>query len=53
MGETQIHFKVYGANGKAADLEAVVYTGATFSKIPESITARLGLEAKYKKRKRR
>ena len=49
MGETRIHFKVYGANGKAADLEAVVDTGATFSKIPESIAAMLGLEAKYEK----
>ena len=47
MGETRIHFKVYGANGKVADLEAVVDTGATFSKIPESIAAMLGLEAKY------
>jgi predicted aspartyl protease len=45
--KTRIHFKVYGANGKAADLEAVVDTGATFSKIPESIAAMLGLEAKY------
>jgi hypothetical protein len=34
MGETRIHFKVYGAKGKAADLEAVVDPGATFSKIP-------------------
>lgn len=47
MGETRIHFKVYGANGEAADLEAVVDTGATFSKIPESVAARLELEAKY------
>ena len=47
MGETRIHFKVYGANGEAVDLEAVVDTGATFSKIPESVAARLGLEAEY------
>jgi len=47
MGETRIHFKVYGANGQAVDLESVVDTGATFSKIPKSIAARLGLEAKY------
>ena len=47
MGETRIHFKVYGVNGNVADFEAVVDTGATFSKIPESEADRLELEAKY------
>jgi nucleoside-diphosphate-sugar epimerase/predicted aspartyl protease len=47
MGETRTQFKVYGANGQAADSEAVVDTGATFSKIPGSIATKLGLEAKY------
>lgn len=47
MGETRINFKIYGINDQTADLKAVVDTGATFSKIPESIAARLGLEAKY------
>ncbi|MFW6118081.1 MAG: aspartyl protease family protein [Chloroflexota bacterium] len=47
MGETRINFKIYGANGQAAELEAVVDTGATFSKIPQSVAARLGLQAKY------
>jgi len=47
MGETRIRFKVYGVDGQTVDLEALVDTGATFSKIPQSITARLGLEAKY------
>ena len=47
MGETQINFRIYGINDQTADLKAVVDTGATFSKIPESIAARLGLEAKY------
>jgi predicted aspartyl protease len=47
MGETRTQFKVYGANGQAADSEAVVDTGATFSKIPISIATKLGLEAKY------
>ena len=47
MGETRIHFKIYGTNGEVADLEAIVDTGATFSKIPESVAARLELEAKY------
>lgn len=48
MGETRIHFRVYQANGQAVELEAVVDTAATFSKIPKSVAARLGLEAKYK-----
>lgn len=47
MGETRIQFRVYGSKGKAADLEAVVDTGATFSKIPESIAVGIGLEAEY------
>jgi predicted aspartyl protease len=47
MGETRIQFKVYGVDGQAVDLEAVVDTGATFSKIPPSIAAKLGLEARY------
>jgi predicted aspartyl protease len=47
MGEIRIHFRVYGADGQTADLEAVVDTGATFSKIPQSIATTLGLEAKY------
>jgi predicted aspartyl protease len=47
MGETRIHFKVYGVDGQAVVLEAVVDTGATFSKIPKSVAAKLGLEAGY------
>lgn len=47
MGETRIFFRVYGANGQAAELEAVIDTGATFSKIPRSLAAKLGLEGKY------
>ena len=47
MGETTISFKVYGANGRAEELEAIVDTGATFSKVPRFIAARLGLEGKY------
>jgi predicted aspartyl protease len=46
MGETQICFKVYRPNGQVAELEAIMDTGATFSKIPESVAAGLGLEAK-------
>jgi predicted aspartyl protease len=47
MGETKISFKVYGANGRAEELEAIVDTGATFSKVLRSLAARLGLEGKY------
>jgi len=47
VGETRIHFRVYGADGQTAELEAVVDTGATFSKIPKLIADKLGLEPKY------
>ena len=47
MGETRIHFKIYGANRETAELEAVVDTGATFSKIPNSVADTLKLETKY------
>jgi predicted aspartyl protease len=44
MGETFIHFKVYGIEGKSAELEGVADTGATFTKIPEPIATELKLE---------
>lgn len=47
MGETIIRFKVYGTDGQVAEMEAVVDTGATFSKIPRSLATRLGLESRY------
>lgn len=47
MGETIVKFKVYGVGGRSAELEAVADTGATFTKIPESIAYRLGLQVKY------
>jgi len=47
MGETLVKFKVYGPNGRFAELEALVDTGATFTKIPKSIASKLGLQAKY------
>jgi predicted aspartyl protease len=47
MGETRISFKIYGVNGETAGLEAVVDTGATFSKIPATIASGLGLQVKY------
>jgi len=47
MGETQVHLKIYGIDGEVAELEALVDTGATFTKIPESLASTLGLQAKY------
>ncbi len=47
MGETYAHFKVYGANGRSIELESIVDTGSTFTKIPGAVATRLGLEAKY------
>jgi len=47
MGETCIRFKIYGIDGKFAELDAIVDTGATFTKIPLYVANELGLEAKY------
>lgn len=47
MGETRIAFKIYGMDGQAAELEAVVDTGATFTKIPRALASILGLQVKY------
>jgi len=47
MGETRIKLKIYGSDGGFEEIEAVVDTGATFSKIPFSLAQRLGLKARY------
>ena len=47
MGETQIKLKIYGSNGKFIELEAIVDTSATFTKVPQSLALALGLESKY------
>lgn len=47
MGETRVPFKIYGLNGKVAELEALVDTGATFTKIPGTTARELKLEARY------
>ena len=47
MGETCIRFKIYGIDGKSTVLNAIVDTGATFTKIPLYVANELGLEAKY------
>lgn len=47
MGETRTPFKIYGMNGKSAALEALVETGATFTKVPRTVAKELELEVKY------
>ncbi|MBS7611157.1 retroviral-like aspartic protease family protein [Candidatus Bathyarchaeota archaeon] len=47
MGETAVKFKVYGPYGFSTELEAIVDTGATFTKIPESVASELGLQVNY------
>ncbi|MEM4216735.1 MAG: aspartyl protease family protein [Candidatus Methanomethylicaceae archaeon] len=47
MGETRAQFKIYGADGKAIELEAIVDTGATFTRVPEPLAVKLGLKAQY------
>jgi len=46
MGETITRFKVFGALG-SVELDALVETGATFTKIPRLEDERIGVEAKY------
>jgi clan AA aspartic protease len=46
MGETIITIKVYGRLGSAA-IESLADTGATFTKIPETIAREIGLEPQY------
>lgn len=46
MGETLAKFRVYGARG-SLEFEALVDTGATFTKIPLSQTEQIGVELKY------
>jgi predicted aspartyl protease len=43
MGVTKVLLKVYGTLG-SAELEALVDTGATFTKIPRSVATRIGLQ---------
>lgn len=39
--------KIRGEGGKSAEVEALVDTGATFSKIPGELATELGLRAEY------
>jgi len=47
MGETRARLKVYGPDGKAIELEALVDSGATFTKVPKEVADSLGLKAQY------
>jgi len=42
-----VKFKVYGSDERYVELEAIVDTSATFTKIPESVASELGLQVKY------
>ncbi|MCC6005273.1 MAG: aspartyl protease family protein [Thermofilum sp.] len=46
VGETRVKFRVYSGEG-FAELEGLVDTGATFTKIPRSAASKIGLQAKY------
>lgn len=47
MGETYAKLRVYGPKG-VEDIEAIVDTGATFTKIPLKVGERLGLKVRRK-----
>jgi predicted aspartyl protease len=46
MGETRVKFRVYRGES-FTELEGLVDTGATFTKIPRSAASKIGLQAKY------
>ena len=46
MGETRAKVKLYGIRG-SKEIEAIVDTGATFTKIRESIAQEIGMDLKY------
>ena len=45
-GETTVLMKIYGSAG-SAEVETLVDTGATFTKIPRNMVDEIGLEVKY------
>lgn len=47
MGETRARLKIYGPDGKAIELEALVDSGATFTKVPKEMADSLGLKSRY------
>jgi len=46
MGETRAKVKLYGIRG-SKEFEAIVDTGATFTKVQESIAKEIGMDLKY------
>lgn len=46
MGDTRVLLKVHGSLG-SAETEALVDTGATYTKIPSSMAAQIGLNRQY------
>ena len=46
MGDTTVALTVHGGQG-SFELDALVDTGATFSKIPRTVAAEVGLEATH------
>ncbi|MDD3493833.1 MAG: aspartyl protease family protein [Candidatus Bipolaricaulis sp.] len=47
MGETRARLRIYGEDGKVSEVEALVDTGSTFTKIPQHLASALGLQVKY------
>jgi len=47
VGETRVKFRVY-SGGVFVELEGLVDTGATFTKIPMWAASKIGLQAMYK-----
>jgi predicted aspartyl protease len=47
LGETRVKFRVYNG-GVFVELEGIVDTGATFTKIPMWVASKIGLQAMYK-----
>lgn len=46
MGETRVRVKLYGTRG-SKEIEALVDTGATFTKVQESVAQEIGMDLKY------
>jgi predicted aspartyl protease len=47
VGETFTSIKVFGPGG-SAELTSMVYTGATFTKIPKSVAEKVGIKTRRK-----
>jgi predicted aspartyl protease len=47
VGETFTSIKIFGPGG-SAELTSMVYTGATFTKIPKSVAEKVGIKTRRK-----